>query len=90
MSQEREAVIEPTEKIDGDNKEDAPAEQEVEEPAPERPSIYSPVKNRESFIDRKLRELGGDKPVASFDKIDFKPRLSQIQQEQAALKEKKE
>lgn len=54
-----------------------------------RESVYSPVKNRESFVDRKLRLLNEQQEPAteeefgrkSLDCLGIKPRLSRIGQE---------
>ena len=66
-----------------------PEKPEVEEP--ERPSIYSPIKNRESFIQRKIRLLMEQDATADFgrqsiDQLDMKPSLSRVEKEQKELK----
>ena len=66
-----------------------------EKPEPveeERPSIYSPIKNRESFIQRKIRLLmekdasQSDFGRQSIDQLDMKPSLSRVAKEQKELK----
>jgi hypothetical protein len=46
-----------------------------------RPSVYSPVKNRESFIEKKIKAINvADKEFGrqSLDAVDFRPRLSLV------------
>lgn len=67
------------------------------EEAPEeqinRPSVYSPVKNRESFIDKKIKAINNNEEDfgrQSLDCVDFRPRLSLVGREQVELKRQRE
>ena len=53
---------------------------------------YTPVKNRESFIQRKIRLLNEHDQYqrTSLENLNVRPVLSQVQQEQIEMKEKKE
>jgi len=57
----------------------------------ERTSIYSPVANRENFIDKKIRLLNEQESFGrqSLDCLGIKPRLSKIGQEIAEIQEEK-
>ena len=58
-----------------------------------RPSVYSPVKNRESFIEKKIKAINiedEDFGRQSLDCVDFRPRLSLVGREQVELKRQRE
>jgi hypothetical protein len=68
-------------------------EEETPDEQINRPSVYSPIKNRESFIEKKIKAITDDDKTfgrQSLEAVDFRPRLSVIGQEQAELKQQRE